>query len=452
MWIKKISKSIYVSIVFTITLSTLVSLCLYFGLVKMADQYIFLQNNKHFQQEYEEIDSIYQAIQEIVNSYQLSLGQVKTIDFNQLDIYETIYFENKKEIVSMIENYEIEIIAEPWSNSLENPLEPLIKTNGYRFAITFVDLNAFIEIRPTNIDTNSNELYILSTLISLFVFFVLTIYLLYRQLSYIKVVEQGIKIIAKEDMLYKIPIKGSNELQSLATSINEMGEQLHTKIQQERDNELAQRLLITNISHDLKTPLTSMIGYMDIVQSKIDQSSELYEYTSIAKRNGKRLEKLINDLFLYSKLISRDVIIHNQNLDLCVMMKQIVEMRIEHITYAEQVDKLLVSVDPLHLHRVIDNLLSNAFKYGKQLDSINITVYQEDGFAMIRMDNVTEDDLSNRLDFIKTRLNTGMEDRSNGSSGLGLSIVEELLLTMNGQLLLQYDNYVFSAIIKLPSL
>lgn len=316
--------------------------------------------------------------------------------------------------------------------------------------IDYVGIFELLVMELKWLGTKKGVFFILSSMASMLVFFFLSAYLIFKRLSYLKEMETGIKIIAHKDMRYKIPIKGKTELARLARCINCMGDTLHNDRENERQHEIAQRTLVTNISHDLKTPLTSITGYIDIIESRLDSNDELRQYAHIAKRNANRLEKLIEDLFLYSSLISGDLLVNLQSVNVTVMVGQLVEMRAENIVYTKESKGLWGCVDPDHFHGVMDNLFSNAVKYGVEGKPIAVSVREQDDNIFIAVQNYTNQHLEGKMDLLKTRLYTASEDRSNGSSGLGLSIVSELTKAMNGTLDLSYEDKSFAATVRFP--
>ncbi len=320
------------------------------------------------------------------------------------------------------------------------------------YSIEFSDSSGYALISSNRTEIAYSALTSAAFLGSVAFFFILFFYLIYRKLSYITTIEQGINCISNENILFKIPIIGKNELSRLAISINKMGDNLYEKMQKEREDEKNQRLLITNMSHDLRTPLTSVNGYIDIVANKLDDTNELYSYILTAKENGLRLERLIDDLFLYSKLISGDVPVRLQKTDLCTLIGQIIEIKVENIVFTTEQKNLFASIDIEKFNRIIDNLVKNAATYGVDGEPITIICKDEKECVAVEIMNKTKEDLSSHIDKLTGRLYTAHEDRSNGASGLGLSIVSELLKQMDGKLKLSFADNIFAAKITLPKI
>ncbi len=429
MWIKKIASSLYLSLVVRILLSAFIASITLFGLSTLSNKYVDIKNIEIYSNQQHYANSIANSVQHYIEYNNKTFKEIERMNFDDND-------------------YQIRFADDVTLN--DSLFISYTGADVYTFDVTFSDTTGKMFIKISDILLSVDIFNIISVIVSIIIFFCLSLYLVYKQLSYINVIESGIKIIADEDMLYKIPIKGNNELAKLALNINNMGDTIYQSHQKERKDEIMQRQLITNMSHDLKTPLTSMTGYIDIISNKVSNDEELSQYANIAKQNGIRLEKLINDIFLYSKLISGDIPLNLQQYNIFILMNQILEIRTENINFinANSNDVLNIKVDAEKFHRIIDNLLSNANKYGIKDSSIEIEVKKDIDDVTIIISNQTNDDLSDKMDKITNRSYTANEDRSNGSSGLGLSIALELISMMNGNLDFEFKDQIFKAIIS----
>ncbi len=434
--IKKIFRSLYASIIARISISAIISLAILCVLLYCTNYFSMRQNTEFWHTNFTQIEELVEQIEMIVDNRQMTFKQAKDYKFLKLEQnskYEIEFFSTYNDFFDEIRYfYELEMF-----------------NNGYFYEIDFIDGTGFISIQSDKIDSITNILIIVSIGLCIMLFLVIAIYLIFKELSYIKVIEQGINNMSDNDILYKIPIKGQNELTRLANSINNMGDMLYAKIEQERETEMNQRLLITNMSHDIKTPLTSMTGYMNVIKKKLSSDHEVYPLIEVAHKNGKRLEKLVEDLFLYSKLISKDVNVNKQTININVILHQILEVRTDNIVFKEIDVDLYANIDIEKFYRVVDNLIGNAEKYGVPDEVITITSRLQEETILIDVKNLTNDNLEHKLHKLSNRLYTANEDRTNGSSGLGLSIVVELLKMMNGELTLSYEDNIFTATISL---
>jgi len=272
-------------------------------------------------------------------------------------------------------------------------------------------------------------------IIILLVIFVITlmsvlIYQIKRAISYLKEIREGINIIASGSLDYRIREGKDNEFTDLAKSVNKMACDLDRRQKESQQIEKRQRQLITNVSHDLKTPLTSINGYLDIIHHLIEGEvdEEIIQYLTTTQEKAYQLQDLIAKLFDYSKIINSDIDVYLRNIDLLIMLQQYVEMIEDNIIINNKVNsKCLVLIDPDLFTRVLDNLFSNINKYGVEGEDIIIDIYEEEGYYYLSIKNQTIYDLTNKTDLMFLRTYVEESSRTSQSSGIGLSIVKECL-------------------------
>ncbi len=295
--------------------------------------------------------------------------------------------------------------------------------------------------------------HISAGIFAIMAFCIMSFRIISKIVSYIKVIEDGIKKLPDHNITYSIPVMGTHELARLAQSVNDIKEELRQKTHAERAHELHRRMLITNISHDLRTPLTSVIGYLDLAKTNISPNHEAYSYLEIAERNSLRLKKLISDLFLYSKIISNDLKMHVQEVNLKILLSQIIDLKPYPITFIAKPEKCMVFVDVKTFHRVMDNLFDNAHKYAVTDSEIVLEVFQTEKEIIIEIRNEAKENMASMVSFLTTRLYTADKKRNESSSGLGLSIVSELMKKMQGKLQILFDEKekIFTARVTLAN-
>jgi signal transduction histidine kinase len=215
--------------------------------------------------------------------------------------------------------------------------------------------------------------------------------------------------------------------------------------------------LITNVSHDLKTPLTSIINYVDLLKKENVGNETINEYISVLEEKSGRLKKLIEDLIEASKAASGDMLVNFADVDLCSLVGQAVaeynekvlnaglDVRIRH---CEQ--PVVVRGDGNLMWRIMDNLLSNIIKYSQKNSRVYIDIEQTETEGVITLKNISEMPLDISVDQLLERFVRGDSSRSTEGSGLGLSIAKSLAEIQGGRLELSIDGDLFKVIIGLP--
>ncbi len=386
-----------------------------------------------------------------VNTEEQQLETTKLVEEIRLRIEEnSLSFNEANELATLWSNsgYTLHFLSssEDYSNNNVNAINDVY----YIYDVAFSDINGSVLIISNIIRVHYITYFILATLLSIGLFLTLILKEMSRIIKTIKMIEQGVNIIANDDLQYKIKVGDEKEILSLVENINRMGQTIYLKNQQEYTEEINKRTLITNLSHDIRTPLTSINGYVDLILAKSEQTSDIYMYANIAKNNSIRLQKLIDDLFLYSKLISNDAKYELKEYNASKLLWQIVELRDSEIAVSVSQNNAIILADLNSFHRAISNLLDNAEKYKCANSTIEMTCYSTEKYVIISIQNNTLDDLTDKIDLLTNRLYKAEENRSDGSSGLGLSIVTELLKTMNANLSLSFEQGIFTAKITIP--
>lgn len=278
--------------------------------------------------------------------------------------------------------------------------------------------------------------------------------------DYLAEISGGIDEIAKGDFRKSVRVVGEDEIANIAEKINNMTREIQTLIENEREYEKEKSDLITNVAHDLRTPLTSVIGYLDLVKGKSELTNEDREkYVTIAYDKSKRLEKLINDLFEFTKVGAEKIQVNKMNLNFKKFMEQMVEefypsfeeAKLECIVQDELTQGHLMA-DPDLLARGIANLFSNAVKYGKDGKVIRVCLKEDKENIYLSLTNfgeiISEEDLGHIFDkFFRVENSRSVET---GGTGLGLAIAKKVILLHHGKISVSSDfkGTVFS--ISLP--
>ncbi len=430
-WTEKIDYSLYISLLMQMMISTLISVGLFLVLIAISGYYEQYENEKLFASQAEQVTILVEQIRNEVKNDHLTFKEADKKDFDDDSPYHVEFYRIDDDELSKYNYY---------------------KNRNYIFNIAFADTDGVIVFESEEAEFASETSHIIAGIISLILFFVLSIRTISKLVSYIKVIESGVKKLSTDDKLYKIPVVGKNELARLANSVNKIKEELDQKTKKEKADEQYQRMLITNMSHDLRTPLTSIIGYLDLAKKEIflkDSMSKACSYLEVVEKSSLRLNNLVADLFLYSKILSNDIKINKQSIDLNVLLLQIIELKPQKIKFNSSIKDATASLDIEVFHRIIDNLLDNAIKYGTKDEEIILSSYKSNENFIIEITNKTNDDLSRKINLLTKRLYTADENRKQGSSGLGLSIVSELCNKINAKFKLTYNSGIVKAHIKI---
>lgn len=257
-----------------------------------------------------------------------------------------------------------------------------------------------------------------------------------------------------------LEIKGEDDVAKLAGNINGIVEKLKEITLEEKKAQKTKNDLITNVSHDLRTPLTSIIGYLNLIETdEYRDEVQLRHYTGIAYEKAKRLNVLINDLFELTKMQNGVVVLRTSKVNLVELLCQIVsefqyqikcnEME-SRVRFSD--DKLVVNGDIDKLVRAFENLITNSIKYGKEGYYIDIVTKKIGNFALVQVINYGEEIPEEDIKYIFDRFYRVDKSRNSeeGGSGLGLSITKNIIELHKGTISALSDSEKTVFEIKLP--
>ncbi|MGL4847632.1 MAG: ATP-binding protein [Clostridium sp.] len=264
-----------------------------------------------------------------------------------------------------------------------------------------------------------------------------------KKVKYITFLTKEVKKIKDEGFGKTIDVKGKDELAELCESINEMSLELSERRENEKKIELVKNELITNISHDLKTPLTSIIGYLELINKESIKEEDRKLYSKIAYDKSLRLKGLVNELFEYTKLSSPDIKLNKVEFNISNLLNQIVgESILEFIEKDIEVHldnpyrELLCNIDVKLFTRVLENLIKNAEKYSDRNSIFKIKVIDFENKIEISFINKCENLSGKDIEKIFEkfyRMDTARSDEIEGS-GVGLNIAKRIVELHNGKL------------------
>lgn len=282
-----------------------------------------------------------------------------------------------------------------------------------------------------------------------------------RKMAYVEELARGLAEISKGYFGFRVAQRSKDELGSLAASINKMAEALQKTIEEERKAERTKNELITNVSHDLRTPLTLIMGYLRLLKDKhFEDPKQAENYLQIAYSKSEKLKALIDDLFEYTKLSNQAIHMNPEKVCLNELLEQLTE---ELVTYAEEnglhlerditAERIVLSMDAHKIIRVFENLLGNAVKYSRKPGTIRIRLERvENDGAKVTITNhgdpIPEDELPRLFDrFYRV---DASRTSATGGSGLGLAIAKSIVEAHHGEIWAESEKDEIRFCVKLP--
>ena len=281
----------------------------------------------------------------------------------------------------------------------------------------------------------------------------------YKQMQLRHIISE-LHYIAEGNYDYRIPFELKGDLNRIIQSINGLVESTMMAIEEERKIEQSKDELITNVSHDIRTPLTSIIGYLGLIEDKQYHSEEeLLKYTHTAFMKAKQMKSLVEDLFEYTKVRQSSVPIYYITFDMVQLVEQLAvdfeleaaKKGIEIIVQANQ-KQIMMEGDTEKIVRVFNNLISNALKYGKGATQIVVELEQISQEVIITVKNNGQMIPQKSLEQLFDRFYRVEESRSQetGGTGLGLAIAQSIIALHGGYIYAKSNPEWTSFIMHLP--
>ncbi len=271
-------------------------------------------------------------------------------------------------------------------------------------------------------------------------------------------VSEGVDIILSGELDYKIDTKDMPEVvKTLADKVNRIGEGLDKAVAASTKDERLKAELITNVSHDIKTPLTSIINYVDLIKREGINDEPLKGYVDVLDMKSQRLKQLIEDLLEASKASTGNIDIEPVNLNLHEMLSQVCaeyedkfsEKELELVVNEEE--GLTVYADGRRVYRILDNIFQNVYKYALTGTRVYFDAKRDDANVIICLKNVSATALNIDPAELMERFTRGDESRNTDGNGLGLSIASNLTTLQSGTFDIEIDGDLFKIVIALPA-
>ena len=285
---------------------------------------------------------------------------------------------------------------------------------------------------------------------------VLYVYYLIKKLAYLSYIMEGTERIKGGDIHYKLDIIDDDNFSNLAENINNIGEGLDKAIYNQLKSERLKSELITNVSHDLKTPLTSIINYIELIKKEEDIKPEhIKDYVNVLDSKSKRLKVLIEDLFEASKASSGNLELNMEKIDITQLLRQAIGEMEEKLSNANldlklraPEEKTYIMADGKKLYRVLENLLSNISKYSLDNTRVYIDIIEENDKVKLTMKNISSYELNFDPEEIMERFKRADESRNTEGSGLGLAIARDLVNAQGGRFEIDIDGDLFKSVVE----
>lgn len=277
------------------------------------------------------------------------------------------------------------------------------------------------------------------------------LYLLLNMIRQMRTLSAAGQAMANGDLSYCVDTSGmKREFREHGENLNSIGRGMAIAVNERMKSERFKTELITNVSHDLKTPLTSIVTYIDLLQKEDIQDEKAKEYIDTIARQSKKLKKLTEDLIDASKAFSGALNVNMERVNISELLRQSSAEygeRMEAVNITPVVnmpeEDIYVRADGRLLWRVVENLLQNICKHGMPGTRAYLEARTENGRAVVSFKNISQQQLNIPVEELLERFVQGDESRSRGGSGLGLSIAESLTELMKGKLKLSLDGDLF---------
>lgn len=263
------------------------------------------------------------------------------------------------------------------------------------------------------------------------------------------------ELIRNGDLNTKLLLSETSPLHKTAEDLSNIQEGVFTAVQEQLKSERMKIELITNVSHDLKTPLTAIVNYIDLLSQEKLSPEHANDYVKVLNKKAARLTSLTQDIFDISKAQSGNLELNIEKIDIVELIKQSIaelDEKIKESTLSFRInlpgEKVYINADGKKLYRVFDNLISNILKYSLNNTRVYIELLDEADFVSLSFKNIASYELNMSAEDLMERFVRGDESRTTEGSGLGLAIVQSFVSLCGGSFELAIDGDLFKAVVK----
>lgn len=384
---------------------------------------------------------------------------------NRMSMFGFLYLCGILTFFSLLRRYKAETL---WKNSFLHDLTEILSESTFKFRLTlsyvlYLSFNAFMITTGAffALQHEENALHSVPFLSSITVWIVgnlIVFYCLYRNSDQTDQIHQAIDKLAGGETSYKVDASKFSSLEAqLAEGLNRISSGLETALAEKVKSERLKADLITNVSHDIKTPLTSIINYVDLIKREHIEDPKVQNYLDVLEQKSQRLKTLTEDLVEASKASSGNIKLDITDIDLVELVQQTngefeEKYSLRHLELVSSLpnEVIIIEADGRRLWRVLENLYNNAFKYTLEGTRVYVGVEDRDSEVVFSIKNVSSSPLNISPDELTERFVRGDVSRTTEGSGLGLSIARDLTTLQGGTFKVTIDGDLFKAEVTFP--
>lgn len=270
----------------------------------------------------------------------------------------------------------------------------------------------------------------------------------------IGVLTDRIKEVREGNLVTSLELSEDADLMEAAENLNEIQHGMEAAIHEQMQSERMKVELVTNVSHDIKTPLTSIISYVELLKQEEGLPDHVMEFIQILSEKSERLKNIVQDVFEVSKAASGQLLVNMEDLDLGKLLRQTLadmdtQIEMSGLTMKTSIpeEPVMIRADGQRLYRVFQNLIQNALKYSLQGSRIFLTLADSEETSVVCIKNISGMELNDTIDFAE-RFVRGDASRTDGGSGLGLSIAKSFTEACGGSLQIEVNADLFTVTVS----